>query len=347
MEGQFHVRAFRTADAGEVLEIWNTVLPASSPWNEPTTELCRKLSRNDHLVLVAEFDGKVVGALIAGYDGIRGWIYRLAIAPAFQRRGFGSAMLQSAEEKLRRIGCPKINLQVRADNVAVTGFYQQNGYRTEDRMSLGKVIDPAFSEGAVASGPVTIERAPIEPVPTIVVSDEIELSQIRPGDRDALVKHLNESDEIRNFTGTIPFPYSDFDARQWISTSTHSTLENDRFRNWVIRNQDGELIGSIGLMQLDREQKAEIGYWLAKPYWGRGLMTQCAAALCRFGFSEYDLKRIFAMIYAPNLRSASVLTKVGFTEEGTLRRHHIRDGEAMDVRVFGLLPDELDDKTTT
>jgi ribosomal protein S18 acetylase RimI-like enzyme len=92
------------------------------------------------LFFVAEVDGEVVGTVLAGWDGHRGWIYSLGVRPDRERRGIGSALLAHALAALRERGCPKVNLQVRGDNSAVVGFYERQGWKIEDRVSMGFLL---------------------------------------------------------------------------------------------------------------------------------------------------------------------------------------------------------------
>src|SRR6188508_199666 len=92
------------------------------------------------LFFVAELDSEVVGTVLAGWDGHRGWIYSRGVGPERERAGIGSALLAHAVEALRQRGCPKINLQVLPDNRAVVGFYQRHGFKVEDRVSMGRAL---------------------------------------------------------------------------------------------------------------------------------------------------------------------------------------------------------------
>jgi ribosomal protein S18 acetylase RimI-like enzyme len=121
-----------------VVELWRQVFPDDPPWNEPVAALAAKLAVQPELVFVASEDGEVVGAVMAGYDGHRGWIYALAVHPAQRRKGIATALVGAVERQLAALGCVKLNLQVRAGNAAVVGFYEALGYATEDRISLGK-----------------------------------------------------------------------------------------------------------------------------------------------------------------------------------------------------------------
>jgi hypothetical protein len=85
---------------------------------------------------------QIAGAVMAGYDGVRGWIYHLAVAPELRRRGLGAQLVRAAEERLRALGCPKVNLQVRPSNREAVAFYRRLGYEVEEWVSLGRLLDP-------------------------------------------------------------------------------------------------------------------------------------------------------------------------------------------------------------
>jgi ribosomal protein S18 acetylase RimI-like enzyme len=97
-----------------------------------------KLKVQPELLLVGSLDAQLVGAVMAGFDGTRGWIHHLAVAPEWRRHGFASRLLRAAEDGLRALGCPKVNLQVRASNSAVVAFYRSLGYAIEERISMGR-----------------------------------------------------------------------------------------------------------------------------------------------------------------------------------------------------------------
>lgn len=113
--------------------IWNR---AHRPALRDRQEACL----GDGLFFVAEAGGKLVGSIMAGYDGHRGWIYSLAVLPEYRGRGLGSRLMRHAEERLKLLGCPKINLQIMQGNEAVEAFYRTLGYQTEQRISMGKKI---------------------------------------------------------------------------------------------------------------------------------------------------------------------------------------------------------------
>jgi ribosomal protein S18 acetylase RimI-like enzyme len=137
-EPAIRVRSFEDADAPAVIALWSEVLPPNAPHNNPATSLRMKLAANRDLLLVAEEDAAVVGTVMGGWDGHRGWIYSLAVRPDRRRRGIGSGLVCRLVEMLADRGCLKVNLQVRESNAGVVGFYEQLGFSVEPLVSMGK-----------------------------------------------------------------------------------------------------------------------------------------------------------------------------------------------------------------
>jgi ribosomal protein S18 acetylase RimI-like enzyme len=138
VEGTIEIRAYREGDAAEVVALWARLFPDPRPWNQPAAYIQRKLAVQRELFLVAVQGSRVIGTVLAGYDGVRGWIYHLAVAGERRRQGCGRALMAEAEARLRALGCAKINLQIMRANAAVVGFYERIGYGVEDRVSMGK-----------------------------------------------------------------------------------------------------------------------------------------------------------------------------------------------------------------
>lgn len=108
------------------------------PWNDPHEDIRRKLAVRPEWFLVGVFDGQIVASVMAGYDGHRGCLNYLAVAPEFQRQGLAREIVLKAERLLREAGCPKINLQVRMTNSGVMDFYGRLGYARDEVVSMGK-----------------------------------------------------------------------------------------------------------------------------------------------------------------------------------------------------------------
>ena len=134
---QLSIRPIKLEDSDTVVTIWQAC-NLTVPWNDPYKDIARKMKVNPELFLVAELNGCVVGTIMGGYDGHRGWINYLAVTPTYQDQGIGRALMETLEAKLLALGCPKINLQVRSTNTAVIQFYGHLGYYIDDVISLGK-----------------------------------------------------------------------------------------------------------------------------------------------------------------------------------------------------------------
>ena len=134
------IRPFHDADEPQVIALWRRVLPDPAPHNDPAASIRRKRAVGRELFLVAEDagSGTVSGTVMGGYDGHRGWVYSVAVDPAYRRRGVGSAMVRRLEALLKELDCPKVNLQVRASNAGTVAFYEKLGYGVEGHVSLGK-----------------------------------------------------------------------------------------------------------------------------------------------------------------------------------------------------------------
>ena len=132
-----HIRPFLEADEAAVIALWEACGLTRS-WNDPRKDVARKLAVQREWFLVGEEDGRVVASVMAGYDGHRGWVNYLAVAPGARLRGHARALMAEVERLLAAAGCPKINLQVRTSNAAVVAFYRSVGYAQDDVVSLGR-----------------------------------------------------------------------------------------------------------------------------------------------------------------------------------------------------------------
>lgn len=170
------------------------------------------------------------------------------------------------------------------------------------------------------------------------IANGIQLTEIRRSDQDALIEFLNDR-EIYDRTLRIPVPYTAAAAEQWFTIVEKLTKQNGQPVNWAIRNEADKLIGGVGLEGpgLDRSHRAEIGYWLAKQFWGRGIMTAVVKAVCQHAFDNFGLGKITAHVFSSNLGSARVLEKCGFEQEGYLQKHFVKDSRFIDARAYGLV----------
>ena len=134
------IRPFQTSDEAAVVQLWkdcNLVVP----WNDPLRDIRRKLRVQPALFIVGLVSGELAAAVMAGYEGHRGWLNYLAVAPRFRRQGLGRKMVAEAEARLRQMGCPKINIQIRTGNTEVIEFYRRIGFKADDVVSMGKRLE--------------------------------------------------------------------------------------------------------------------------------------------------------------------------------------------------------------
>jgi ribosomal protein S18 acetylase RimI-like enzyme len=136
------IRPFEEPDTEAVVALWRAA-GLTRPWNDPWADVRRKQTVQPELFLVAEDDeGAVVGVVMAGYDGHRGWINYLAVSDDARGTGLGRSLVERAEAALLALGCPKVQLQVRPDNTAVVDFYEHLGYATYEVVDMGKRLIP-------------------------------------------------------------------------------------------------------------------------------------------------------------------------------------------------------------
>lgn len=135
------IRTFTELDTNDVVALWQAC-ELTRPWNNPHKDILRKTTLKDNLFLVATINGELVGTVMGGYEGHRGWINYLAVSPAHQQRGLGRALMESIEHRLLALDCPKINLQIRETNADVIAFYEAIGFLDDNVKSYGKRLIP-------------------------------------------------------------------------------------------------------------------------------------------------------------------------------------------------------------
>lgn len=132
-----HIRPYMDSDEKGVIQLWhncNLVVP----WNDPKLDIERKLKVNPDLFLVGLIEGKIIATVMGGYEGHRGWINYLAVSPEIRQKGVGRRIVEKVEAKLSKLGCPKINIQIRSSNQDAIEFYGKIGFSEDDVISMGK-----------------------------------------------------------------------------------------------------------------------------------------------------------------------------------------------------------------
>ncbi len=134
-----NVRTYRDEDREALIALWQRVFPDDPPHNDPSQVITAKRAVDD-LIFVALVNDSIVGAVMAGYDGHRGWLYALAVDHAHRRHGLARRLVTHALDALRQLGCIKANLQIRSKNARVVAFYESLGFSIEDRISMGLAL---------------------------------------------------------------------------------------------------------------------------------------------------------------------------------------------------------------
>ena len=142
-----------------------------------------------------------------------------------------------------------------------------------------------------------------------------------------------------NLRDGLPYPYTEQDGKEFISAML-SADENETFAFAI--TVDNMVLGSIGIFRQGNihRQTAELGYYIAEEYWGKGIMTEAVKQICEYVFGDSDIIRIYAEPFAYNIASCRVLEKVGFQYEGTLRSNAVKNSKVIDMKMYSLLKEE-------
>lgn len=146
------IRPYAEADCAAIIALWHDCA-LTRPWNDPRKDIARKLTVQRELFLVGEIDGAIVASVMAGYDGHRGWLNYLAVAPGHRNRGHGARLVRHVEQLLVAAGCPKLSLQIRTGNAGAAAFYRRIGFVDDDVISLGRRLIPDGDVAATAAPP--------------------------------------------------------------------------------------------------------------------------------------------------------------------------------------------------
>lgn len=173
------------------------------------------------------------------------------------------------------------------------------------------------------------------PLPT-VDTPRLRLRAFTPSDAPTL-QGLLAVKEISDGTLTIPYPYPDGAALEWIATHAPKWAEG-KLAIWAIADRDTDaVVGAISLRLVKAHRRAEAGYWVARDRWGQGLATEALRAVLQYGFETLELHRIEAHHFAGNPSSGRVMQKVGMQHEGRVRGAVFRHGVPRDLELYGIL----------
>ncbi|MFT3903981.1 MAG: GNAT family protein [Niabella sp.] len=165
------------------------------------------------------------------------------------------------------------------------------------------------------------------------MNKEFKLRPWRIADLDSLVKYANNWNIAKNLTDQFPFPYSEGDGKVFIELAT----KDDPIHIFAI-DIAGQAVGGIGIHpQQDIQRKnAELGYWLGEPFWGQGIVSRAIQYAVDFAFETYDIERVFAGVFGPNIPSQKVLEKNNFVLEAKFEKILMKDGVLLDQLIYAI-----------
>jgi ribosomal-protein-alanine N-acetyltransferase len=168
--------------------------------------------------------------------------------------------------------------------------------------------------------------------PLLIKTKLFTLRPYRPGDLESLVRHINDKEIVR-YMLSVPHPYTEKHGKAWIRMTRNIARRKIPTSIEYAIEIDGEVVGGGGIMNI-HDHKAEIGYWLGRAYWGRGIMTGVVKEITKYCFNELGLRRIYARTMIPNKASIRVLEKAGFKYEATMRKSVKRRRRFIDVNLY-------------
>ena len=172
-------------------------------------------------------------------------------------------------------------------------------------------------------------------------TDRLILRRLQDNDARSISMLAGDYD-VAKMTLNIPHPYPGGAATEFINRSKHAWDNHERYAFAIVLKATGTFMGVIGLIPEIRHRRAEVGYWIGKPHWGKGFMTETLKRIIQFGFEDLDLNRIQAGYIFDNPASGRVMEKVGMQLEGTFRQYAIRDDQPFDISYRAILREEYD-----
>ena len=167
----------------------------------------------------------------------------------------------------------------------------------------------------------------------------VQLRTWKTEDAHDLTAAINNKKVLDNLRDGIPYPYTEKDAEQFLN----ATLSAETGTQYAFAiTYDGKVIGSIGVFRKENVHRltGELGYFIAEPYWGKGITTEAIRQMCDYIFENTDIIRIFATPFASNVASCRVLEKAGFQFEGTLRQNAINNGSVVDMKMYAIIKED-------
>ncbi len=171
-------------------------------------------------------------------------------------------------------------------------------------------------------------------------SNRLILSDLKADDIKDIVKYASNKN-ISDTTLNIPFPYSEKDAIYWINLSNQGFQNGTSVIFGIRLKKDKKFVGGIGLGIDKKHHRAEMGFWVAEKFWGKGIATEASALMIKYGFNKLKLNKITSSHFRSNPASGKVMLKNGMTKEGELNEHILKNSKFHDLIVYGITRKEF------
>jgi len=176
-------------------------------------------------------------------------------------------------------------------------------------------------------------------------TDRLRLRSLALADAPAVQSLLADYD-IAAGALNIPHPYPEGYGEYWIRRVLSAAANSTRFPFALVRWEDNLLVGTVNLLTHPHDRRDEMGYWLGKPFWRQGYMTEAVRRVVQFAFEDLQVNRLQAACFSWNVASARVMQKVGMTHEGQMRQHVLKWGKFEDLDYYGLVHDQWQEMRT-
>jgi ribosomal-protein-alanine N-acetyltransferase len=305
-------------------------------WQESWREniLAGALDSAGGLAFVWEAGSRILGFVCAHDAAFRGYLSALIVDPSVRRQGIGRKLVHRVEKELRSRGGTVLISDVWREAEC---FYRSLGWSEPRVRLLRKNLDPEPSPHETHTPPGMAQ-------PTL----QTKRLCLRPFE-------LTDGEDVRRLAGDraiadttlqIPHPYEVGMAEEWILARGPKFEAGEEVVFAVILCETGELIGAMGLVIEGKFRRAELGYWIGRPYWGNGYCTEAGLAILEYGFQSLNLNRIHAYHFKRNPASGRVMRKLGMKHEGSSPQHIMKWGAFEDIELYGILRSEWESART-
>lgn len=174
----------------------------------------------------------------------------------------------------------------------------------------------------------------------VLSTERFILRSLTLDDAEKIEEYASDYD-VAKTTLNIPYPYPKGSAREFISGILEAEMQGKVVIFAIVRKEDNGLVGLINLNLAIGHKRGELGYWIGKPFWGKGYGTEAAKLLIKYGFEVLNLNRIYAAAFTENPGSWRIMEKCGMKHEGVFRQHVLKDGKYVDLTFYSILKEEF------